>query len=343
MAYNFGNIFVQAMENQKRLATQRQQFDQEMGFRRDQMAQQESQFIRGHELDRIRTGYEGERLGIEKARDKRESQRHTASKTTNPDALMTPYGYAPGAFGKENYLDILNPWVGQGLMRMDMDWRHKTHQPRGDYWVDEQGGRKFVEEGREIPTGFHRNVDEALTFKTMRDIDTLTAKIQPQLSNIQVRPTAHNLEKNLGQIEAVLNDLKGVDISRITPDQRQKLGLDDIAASVAYTIELLNPQTGNKDLQKRLGRENAHRLSEQARDIYRSLFGMGTDIPQGVYSPGYGPNLIEKWFGGSNTPRGLLDLEDAHLRGGYDSQELRMQTLNRLREMDEQRGFKRSY
>lgn len=295
MSYQFGNIFVQAMENQKRLATQRQQFDQSMSMQRDQMAQQESQFSRGHALDKVRTGYEGERLGIEKGRDTREGERHEADRTTDPDKIMGDYGYKPGAFGEQNFLSHLSPWAGQGLMRMDMDWRQREHQPQGQYWTDREGDRTFVRTGGEVPKGFHTNLGEALEFDNVQRANELIGQIQPRIQNIPLRPQTDNLGAEFKNINSVMRDLRGIDARTLTPEQQRNLGLYDIAHYARYHIERLDQNTGDKKLIRKIGKQKAHKLLNEAHDIMRELgiIGFDTGLSAGAYVPDYKEPTID--------------------------------------------------
>jgi hypothetical protein len=307
MSYQFGNIFVQAMENQKRLATQRQQFDQSMNLQREQMAQQESQFSRGHALDQVRTGYEGERVGIEKTRSEREGELHETNRVGNPDRLMVPYGYEEGSFGDKNFLSNLFPWAGHGLMKQDQAFRERSFQPAGDYWVNPQGDYNFIRHGDQAPQGFHRTPEDAARAELRADVNRLTDSIQPKLERIPRRPSKDTLGENLGDIKSVLKDLRGLDARNLTPEQHQRLGLDEITSNVQYHIEVLSDEASRKEIERKIGKKQAHQLQQDAYDLQRQLRNIGVDVES--YRGAYVPEFKQNSWG-----HPLLDV----LRVGYE-------------------------
>jgi hypothetical protein len=307
MAYNFGNIFVQAMENQKRLATQRQQFDQQMSFQRDQAAQQESKFARSHELDTQRAGYEGERVGFERSREDREASIDRGRQFQTPEqraAFERTVGIPEGTVGPEVRFTDLPNLLHPILQREDLNWRKST---TGGYWGDKAGGWNFVQAGGKVPEGHQPSVEQAVDIQTRADIDALTQEIQPQLRGINIRPEPQNFGATLDTAATVLSKLKGIDTSRLTPDQRDALGLSDLSAALVYMSEALHPETGNKALIRQLGKKEAHELLLKTLDQRRALTNMSVPLPENVYVPPYqepGINLRELFQTGEG---GLLD------------------------------------
>jgi hypothetical protein len=146
MAYNFGNIFVQAMENQKRLATQRQQFDAEMDFRDRQLAQQDTQFQAAHEIDK-------RRVNIEEARGQREQSYFEADKVADPNKLMGQFGYEPDSFGRNQYYSQLQPWANHGLLK---GYYGAMMRNMGQQVFNPISGRySTIPAGADVPAGSH--------------------------------------------------------------------------------------------------------------------------------------------------------------------------------------------
>jgi hypothetical protein len=294
MSYQFGNIFVQAMENQKRLATQRQQFDQSMGLQREQMAQQESQFARGHELQGKQVAHQGRQVNLEESRERREASIDRGRQFQTPEQLSgfertvgIPEGTLPGEVRFTDIPNLLHPI----LQREDLNWRKST---TGQYWTDRKGNRQFVGMGQEVPTGYHTNVDEAVGIQTLADIDRLTQEVQPLLGEIQRRPSRDALGEGLDKSENLLMKLRGLDARNLTPEQHQSLGLDSVASNVQYVVEAFADEKSMKELERKFGKRQAHEMVVKAHSLRQQLQFMGVDMEayQGAYYPDFKDNNI---------------------------------------------------
>jgi hypothetical protein len=285
MAYNFGNIFVQAMENQKRLATQRQQFDQEMQFRREQEAEGMRRFDISRDQTNRQIGLQERGVGLQERGVRLAEDTYRENQIPVGSLGNLPYGNQIQAALPDREKVSSNIYTALGGMFSEQDRINALQNQYQRIVTNTQTGAQRVIGQNEQP-GENESFDPAITMDIRERFErtNTVANIATELGAAAQSITPTNIDQELGRFEGVLKRINSAGIDRLTREDVARLQLEPAMYNLSILSQRLDPDSGDKNFIKQIGgKQKAVEYRRKVDSIINMAAQRGVQESTGMY------------------------------------------------------------